>query len=854
MLSLFYSFLEKLIISLIVKAGLDNAKYLKNLKLKFLDELKYLKSIEEDIKNMPFIYKGDIDSTIIGDYEEDIQASQLTSNNLVLLKQHKPKSNSLSKLETFKSYHKILIVGDAGIGKTTFLRYIVLSRIQNKKIDYIPNLNKLLPVFVSLKAIKNGDKSPILNYLLSKTSLFEGPKGIDRLAKYIQTGRLLLILDGYDEIGFSEQQANFAKIELGALVSSTIKQSSPNLELLNTRFLSLYRDFAKCKVWISTRELFYNNNPLQSFDSIDDPVFYGNAHRYFAAVYLSGLGQKRLPFVEAIFNRYKSNSPLCREFLDAESFIISIDRTKDEELIKLSKWPLYLTIMCYLHVIKVKEAQTIITDWDNKIKTLINNCIDALLEDKDEYKVRSLSTAERKAFMDRRSSYTNEKKKFLGYLSYKLIEEEKNLFDENYLIEKALEYFNTKSISSNNELIISELENPSHNNPNLVTQILQADIFTAGSIGSAKKDYDFPHRRFRDILAINYIEDENGIETLINSPLNSKLLLLLSSLYDSDLQNQPKIIRSLLKHINGDSSTKSNTVISSLIKNVSSEVNEVFIEKIKENFALNLPINLHINILEKLDYPPDFIVMLQKEIRSHKTKRSGLYGLEFSYEFFFRIKHQLFELLLSREEGNPSQHPLRELLYAKYFWENYAHEIHSMDPEILTKGLKAKLRLLPSPNYLEILVLLHLLYSNKYNNVFVKKYLGDLVKEILQSSKNIKEKIYILALYHKMLGEDDAIYIRSSQTSLLFKIMAEIRNNKNYTTTKSFQELKMACEIFKNIKQKDFESIPPSYVIIKIIYYQIRNLKQNEMEDLQSIINSIYNDDFKFLSDQIQTN
>lgn len=89
--------------------------------------LGYLHDLEEKIREMPFIYK-DLDSEVINDFV-DVEFQSLDLSSLKLVTTRKI---NLGDDEKLKRNTRVLFLGNAGIGKTTFQRRTVISLIKQK--------------------------------------------------------------------------------------------------------------------------------------------------------------------------------------------------------------------------------------------------------------------------------------------------------------------------------------------------------------------------------------------------------------------------------------------------------------------------------------------------------------------------------------------------------------------------------------------------------------------------------------------------------------------------------------------------------------------------------------------------
>src|SRR5579864_2248754 len=84
------------------------------------------KEVEAKVKDMPFIYK-DLTSEVLNDFVElDLRALDLDS-----LKEQKHLVVQSSVAEKLQRHRKAVLLGNAGMGKTTFLRYTILNLISN---------------------------------------------------------------------------------------------------------------------------------------------------------------------------------------------------------------------------------------------------------------------------------------------------------------------------------------------------------------------------------------------------------------------------------------------------------------------------------------------------------------------------------------------------------------------------------------------------------------------------------------------------------------------------------------------------------------------------------------------------
>lgn len=461
----------------------------------------YLKQLESNLKDMPFIYR-DLGGDVINDFVE-VEIEKLDHRSLKMIN-----SSNLLITETsekIRNLKRIIFIGNAGIGKTTFQRHIIISIIRNKRqTPFLHEKELPIPFYVPLKAVDNIKEFPILRYLLDNSRV-----SYIKMLKLIKKGRIFLFLDGYDEIPFVDTkmgERNYILEELNLIfqdyaTEQPVKPVIPNVneisELNNKQLYSIYKDFSKCRIWLATRREYFEKNP------IDIPTASPNSVK---AMEVTGIGKNRSALVERIFDKYRKTNKKYKDLLNEEYFLQEIDRSIDYEIKKLSYNPLFLTVMCYIYVNKVIENQDFQVLWSTTFYQLVMECIALLLRDLDEEKARDLPKLHREALLRRRNVYTEEKQDFLVFFAYMLYFEEITLFNIAYLKRKIKDFFFLEYKSDNSEIIIRELDNDSKGKPNFAYQIIFSGIFITVDRKGADILYDFPHRRFREVLASEYIK------------------------------------------------------------------------------------------------------------------------------------------------------------------------------------------------------------------------------------------------------------------------------------------------------------------------------------------------------------
>src|SRR5215213_5196432 len=102
-----------------------------------------------------------------------------------------------------RSNRTCIIFGHAGVGKTTFASYSVLSLINRLIVEGFYPFNdseQLIPFLVPLKVVDESEPNPILSYLLRSNRYLYSNGGLKRLIRLCKKGKVLLVLDGYDEV------------------------------------------------------------------------------------------------------------------------------------------------------------------------------------------------------------------------------------------------------------------------------------------------------------------------------------------------------------------------------------------------------------------------------------------------------------------------------------------------------------------------------------------------------------------------------------------------------------------------------------------------------------------------------
>jgi len=446
---------------------------------------RYLSHLRRFLNEMPFIYEGTSPTSVAEDYVEAEYERLNLPGTKSSFRRH-----ALTLPQTLKEHRRVLILGNAGMGKTTFERYSLIQLIDNpRQVAFLDVPEKYLPIFIPLKAIDNSEKDPILRYITSHIAYLSGESGIERLRRLADEGRLLICLDGYDEIPLPAGSNNYVRAELNHILST------PPYRAAERKGLNLIN----CRIWLSSRREFFFRNPISDFTPSSDVV----------AITLTGVGERRLRIIKGIFDRYEREKPPSGRLLDAEYFLASLDTLAGDEIVKLSHNPLFLTVMCYIYATEVIKRNTHDVAPLEDPSELILACIDLLISDLDENKARDLADAKRAALLLRRNSYVNEKREFIQYYAYDLLIRQAATFDLPELKNKVKEFFTEVVKGTSSQKLIAEMDRDIQTNPHFALQLIYCGVFTVASRDDGGVTYDFAHRRFREVLAGEYVNAPN---------------------------------------------------------------------------------------------------------------------------------------------------------------------------------------------------------------------------------------------------------------------------------------------------------------------------------------------------------
>lgn len=158
------------------------------------------------------------------------------------------------KDEFIPNNQRVLLTDDAGMGKSTLLRFLFLQCIDE---------NKGLPIFVELRRLV--DKKNIVDVIHEDLNPIDDDINRDFILKLIRRGDFVFFLDGYDEIPFAERESVTANLQ------QFIGKAGKNFFILSSRPDSALSSFPRFKhftiVPLKEQEAF---ELLQRYDQGED--------------------------------------------------------------------------------------------------------------------------------------------------------------------------------------------------------------------------------------------------------------------------------------------------------------------------------------------------------------------------------------------------------------------------------------------------------------------------------------------------------------------------------------------------------------------------------------------------------
>lgn len=536
---------------------------------------KHLNEQMEIIRKMPFVFE---DIMGIEDLLENFIDISATSIDILAFKPKPTPPSSIKHFsDTLRENKKAVLLGDAGTGKTTFQRHTALTIIQNRPdVPYLESMERVVPFYIQLRLIDNSVPFPIRWHLLNKTTYGAGTGGRKRLLRLAKEGRLFLFLDGYDETPFSlthrsenskpgattverhqagsdgkqpadnyeevdVQEINYLRDELKLILSPNMARIQSQKDRPDAD-IEFYKHLQGCRVWLTCRKPYFRNQ--RPFTKYEVPT------TGLAALEIFGVDSRK-NLIQKVFDRYKLIQD-NKDLFEAGLFFNMINRDVGE-LRSLSDNPLLLIIICRLYAYEVVRTRNPRVQIANTLDAIIEKYFELLLEglDRGRNKGLGLTIAQEEWQREARGLYTSDKREFLKYFAARLYVENIGGFTKEFIYAKAIKYFNEVSSSEHKQEILEGLEH----RPALtdfVGQIINSNIVVENAEEGPKKKllFDFPHQRFRELLAAQYFDSyDNGyiLQNLQRTALNELLYV-----YFRITSHKDAVVVGLLEHIAAD--------------------------------------------------------------------------------------------------------------------------------------------------------------------------------------------------------------------------------------------------------------------------------------------------------------
>lgn len=519
------AYLTKLATSLLVSR--TNALIVTLWKREFRPLRGYGRRLEKRLVEMPFLYRG-MSLSSKDDYIEPLVA---TVTDGIIRAKGNPSLSYRTPFLRFKEGRKAIIFGEGGYGKTTLFRHLSIRCLEAGNSNSFWNDESLVPVFVQLKTVRPSSDHPVLDAILACDPYFDGKQGLQRLRRLAKKRRLMIFLDGYDEMPYVGSDLPHFRQELETLLGEHNPRAPTFFEANKNG--ELYKDLQKCRVYLSTRREFYFYSQLAAGSSTQQWI-------------LKGLGDRRIELVDRIFNHYQDG--WSGPELDSELFLQQLNKSGDKELLGLSRSPLFLTVMCFVYASDLRsDGDT--TIFGSGAFSLIKRCLDLLLHDLDEGKTKEFSHSKKVAYMNRRAAFVSEKTEFLRWFSARLYSEAVGPFSRSFVDRCANVYFSSVSSSPDRAVISSGLSSGDPTS-NIVDQIVFSGVFVVIDKTAGEYIYDFPHRNFREALAVAWFDDDRRSDELKRRFEDLAYAELILSFVANSGKGE-ELVRHLIEHVCG---------------------------------------------------------------------------------------------------------------------------------------------------------------------------------------------------------------------------------------------------------------------------------------------------------------
>lgn len=517
----------------------------------------YVSQLVKNFNQMPFIYPELNISETFTIREDYVMASY---KYFPIRKQEELGNDQFAEVLTacansmLTNCSRVLVFGQAGMGKTSFLQHTILSIIHRDRsiVDFNPFRNNphVLPIFVPLKILSNETPFPIIRHIL-RIPFFLGKRGVRRLLRLAEEKNIALFLDGFDEIIIRKDSKNSIIRELNFIFSGDFKKVPDQADEVN-EFYSLLKKFNS--VWLTSRLSFFSDHPLNLVNDehelrknrlyyegfVKDKLHESHNRTTTGSIIIRGI-QEKAKLIEKLIEKYCKKEPKLNKVLTVGGVLNFFDEYFNFSESDVMDNPLFLTIFFYIYV-KVRIENEGKVDQPLTLKMAVELCTDLILRDLDRSKVRGLSYS---GIHQRLEFNPDEKKEFIKFFAYQYYINKKlqgkGSFTENDLYDIG-SLFSEKYVELNSSKAKDKAQK-------LVHEILKQNFFTIVAEEATGRFYDFPHRRFKEFFAIDFFNTGNNFTLLlehVDDPLFYDFIILY---HDSSTQNSDQLLDFLMNRM-----------------------------------------------------------------------------------------------------------------------------------------------------------------------------------------------------------------------------------------------------------------------------------------------------------------
>ncbi len=410
-----------------------------------------------------------LSETLRSEQQETMKTIQEVLDLYKPLERFQKDEPSLSAHEAIYKYSKLVILGNAGAGKTTALRYLLNSYVE----QYMQN--SILPVYVSLNDFNDDEEhKDLFEYIANSLDQFISKEKLGRMAL---DGKVLFLIDGLDEV--RQEQLRIAQNQILKLVK----------KYLNSQFVIACRSAAR------DRTVIFNNFKTMELMNLNLEQIREFVENWFRGVEAKDIALERVDKVEEQKNIRKERWQEA-----VKKFMSQIENNVGAQ--ELAQTSLLLTMLCYVFQDNYNLPR-------NK-HALYGDAIDALFRRWD-----ATRRIERNEVYGEKLS-RDRKINMLGGISYRALKKEKGklLWKKADIKEEVSDYIVNipgieieEALDVNSERVLYEI---AANNGLLLED--------------GRGVYRFTHRTFQEYFAARFILESNQRPEYLKEAIDTHLL------------------------------------------------------------------------------------------------------------------------------------------------------------------------------------------------------------------------------------------------------------------------------------------------------------------------------------------